>query len=147
MKWFERYAAKHAPTHKSETGFFWTLFDFRWLHIGLGVKTHSFLEARECEMPSLMYVLSGSYLEHRKNGDKGPEDYVYTDSEGRWAVHAVTQGKLRAWGPGDRQRLELFPAQRLADKLLDMPEWMKANDVEFNSEKQVWLLLVAWGKS
>lgn len=145
MRWFERYAAKHKPTYKSETGFAW-LFRRIWrLHIGLAVKTHSSLDSRACEMPSMVYVLDGNYIEHRKDGEKDADDYEYNDNEGRWAVHTVKQGGLRAWGVGECQRVELFPAQRLEDKLLDMPEWMAAHDVEFNSEKQVWLLLFAWG--
>ena len=144
MKWFERYAAKRKPDHKSPSGFAWVLLDFWKLRIALAVKTHSFLETRTCEVPSLTYVVSGKYLEHRKDGDKGADDYMYTDSEGRWVVHTVSQGHLRAFGRGDSQRLELYPAEKLGDKLLDMPEWMTVNEVEFNSEKQVWLLLFAW---
>lgn len=145
MKWFERYAAKHKPTYKSDSGFAWLFRRFWKLRIGLVVKTHTVLEARTCEMPSLSLVLDGKYQEHRWEGDKGPDDYVYTDSDGRWVVHEVHAGQVRAFGKGDKQRLELFPAQSVEDRLLDMPEWMTVNEVEFNSEKQVWFLLLAWG--
>ena len=145
MKWFERYAAKHPPTYKSSTGFTWLLARVWHLHVGLIVKTHSVLEPSKCEMPSLCYVLDGKFLEHRRDGEKDVDDYVYTDSEGRWVVHEVRKGGVRAFGIDDTQRLELFPALSREDRLLDMPEWMTTNDVEFNSEKQVWLLLFAWG--
>lgn len=146
MKWFERYAAKRVPHRKSSTGFTWKFFDFWRLHVMLVVKTHSRTESRQCEIPSLAYVLQGKYLEHRLNGQRDTGDWMYTDSEGQWVVHEVLQGRLRAWEVGEKQRIELFPAERLVDRLLDMPEWMTANEVEFNTEKQVWLLLFGWYK-
>ena len=147
MRWFERYAAKHKPDFKSSTGFGWKFFDFCRFHVLLAVKTHTVLDTRVCEIRSLSYTLSGNYLEHRRDGDKAFDDYVYTDSEGRWVVHEVHAGQVRLWDKGDEQRMELFPAQSMQDRLFDMPEWMTINDVEFHSEKQVWVLLFAWFKS
>lgn len=147
MKWFERYAAKHKPDFMSATGYGWKFFDFWRLHALLIVKTHTVIESRPCQVPSLTYVLQGQYLEHRLNGEKIEGDWIYTDSEGRWVVHEVKQGQLRAWEFGERQRIELYPAQRLADKLLDMPEWMGVKDVDFNTERQVWMLSFAWFKT
>lgn len=144
MRWFERYAAKHKPSHRCEYGFSWILFSFFRLQVRLIVRTHSMLETQVTTYPRVYYTLQGGHLEHRRDGDKGADDYVYSDVEGQWVVHYVPPKRLRAFSRLDMHRTELFPAERLADKLLDMPEWMTANDVEFNTEKQLWLLLFTW---
>lgn len=146
MKWFERYAAKHKPSLSSNTGYGWEIFVLWRLRVALIVKTHTVTHSCKAETPSLTFVLQGKYLEHRLNGEKDIDDWEYTDDEGRWVVHTVEQGRLRAFSTGDKQRVELFPAQRLADKLLDMPEWMTVEDVDFNTERQVWLLAFGWVK-
>ena len=146
MKWFEKLAARRKPTSKSPSGFYWQLFHFWKLHIRLIVKTHSTTDSRVCQMASLSYVLQGAYLEHRLYGEKDEGDYEYHDAEGRWVVHDVQAREFRAWGVGEKQRIELYPAQNTADKIIDMPEWMALNDVDFNTEKQVWILSFGWGR-
>lgn len=144
MKWFERLAGRRAPDLRSSTGLTWVLTRIWRLRVALIVKTHTMESPSTCEVASICYVLNGHYQEHRLDGEKDTGDWCYSDVYGDWVVHEVGPHRLRAWSVGEKQRVELYPARRLADKMLDMPEWMTVHDVDYHTEMRVWLLVIAF---
>lgn len=155
MKWFTKIMERRAPAYRHDIGFVWPLLTTRWFALGISMRFRSdstFDQRAECYR--LRYVLQGSYLEHREMarfGEHEPAErtpkgaYRYSNQFGLWAC--VTRGlhSLSFERKGRRGGVELLGARNTEDALVDFAQWMKPQDVIYDAERPVVLLMLVWG--
>ncbi len=155
MSWLRRFAEKNKPQHRSHLGFIRPLLQTRWFAIGLSLRYRSdssFDQKAECSR--LTVVLEGECTVHTEIPRLGrmtpavrlPKDtFVYGNDDGLWAARRMTPGTVRYERVGHRGGVELHSARTTGEKLVDFPNWMQHKDVVFDSERQVFSLMVVWG--
>lgn len=155
MSWHRRIAERRRPDGLTHLGMMWTLFACRWFGIALTLRFRSdssFDQRAECNR--LRWVVEGEYVEHRelpRLGELTPAveveegAYVYGNDEGLWMSRNIATRQITIEPYNTRGGVELLDARTVADKIVDFPRWMEHEDVVFNSERQVWMLVISWG--
>lgn len=149
MKLHRWYAGLRRPEHVSHLGMSWTLLRLgRWsLQLTLRYRSAPDFEGQHFGDKWAM-VIQGSCVFHRQiTTDRparnvgAPEVYVYSDDKGRPYVATMLEPcNTYSARDGEIGGLELFPARKMEDRIVDFPKWMAGDEILTETEKQVWLI-------
>jgi hypothetical protein len=149
MKLHRWYAGQHRPTHITHLGMSWTLLRLgRWsLQLTLRYRSAPDFEGQHFGDKWAM-VIEGCCVFHRQITPEGrparnvwaPEVYVYTSAGRAYVATALEPFKTYSARDGEIGGLELFPARKMEDRIVDFPKWMAGDEILTETEKQVWLI-------
>lgn len=155
MKWLTKFIERRRPKYLSHLGFVWPLLATRRFGIAITMRIRSdasFDHKAECNR--LRIVLQGAYLEHRELARYGefepaervPRDaYRYGNAFGLWACVTRSKWSIGFERKGRRGGVELLDARNTQDRLVDFPQWMAPDEVVFDAQRPVVVLMVTWG--
>lgn len=155
MKWLRNYVERKRPDLIENLGYAWQLLSCRWFGIGIVMRYRSdtWFNNRN-EANRLILVLDGTYLDHYeipRTGNNEPARrvpkgaYVYGNQRGLWACVTRNRGALVYKRAGARSGLELLSPRNTDDKIIDFAKWMRHEEVVFDAERPVILLMLTWG--
>lgn len=155
MKWLHRYVERNKPQLIEELGFAWPLLMTRWFGLGLVMRfrSDSSFDQRN-EANRLILVLDGSYLDHYEIPRTGEHEpavgtpdgaYTYGNQYGLWVCVERIAWDLVSKPVGSRGGVELLPPRNTEERIIDYPEWMDHEQVVFDGERPVLMLVLTWG--
>ncbi len=152
MKWYRRIAESRRPDLIDRLGMTWVLFACRWFTVGVVLRTYSNIYAPKAVVSSLRLVLEGEMVDHQQveegtSAKRSPDSYRYRDLAGHVFDAMPAKPGQWIWRPkGCRWSVELMPARNQGDRIVDMPQWMRVDEVLTETEKQCWWLQIVFHK-
>lgn len=155
MSWFKKLAASRRADGISDIGMYWSIVATRRFGIGLVLRYRSDSTfSQRAESNRIKIVLDGEVLEHYelpRTGEAEPAEkvekgaYVYQNAYGLWACRRLEPKRVVFERRGRRGGLELLDVNRVNQKVLHLPNWMKAKEIIYDAQKPVYFLTFTWG--
>lgn len=154
MKWYRKLAERKRPNYIGDNAMGWYLVVTKWFGLALTLRyrSDSTFDQR-AEANRITVILEGTRLRHYevpRTGEHEPaivvpkDAYTYGDKKGLWASVKERPKTVSREIVGHRGGIELLPAQRLEDRLVNLPT-LRHEELVFDSEAQVWALVFVWG--